>query len=45
MDKYKILGRIANIYADGGNILEYLRDIEGHDHNSDRKSTRLNSSH
>lgn len=34
MDKYKILGRIANIYADGGNILEYLRDIEGHDHNS-----------
>lgn len=34
MDKYKMLGKIANVYAEGGNILEYLRSIEGRDDNT-----------
>lgn len=34
MDKYKLLGKIADIYAKGGNILEYFRSIEGRDDNT-----------
>lgn len=34
MDKYELLGKIADIYAKGGNILEYLRAIEGRDDNT-----------
>ena len=34
MDKYELLGKIADIYAKGGNILEYLRAIEERDDNT-----------
>ena len=34
MDKYKLLGKIADVYAKSGNILEYLRAIEGRDDNT-----------
>lgn len=34
MDKYKLLGKIADVYAKSGNILEYLRAIEERDDNT-----------
>ncbi|EJP6470961.1 methyltransferase domain-containing protein [Clostridium sporogenes] len=34
MDKFKILNRIKEVYEDNGNIIEYLKGLEGRKYNS-----------
>lgn len=34
MDKFKILNRIKNVYENNGNIIQYLKDLDGQTHNS-----------
>ncbi|MCF6465224.1 methyltransferase domain-containing protein [Clostridium sp. Cult2] len=34
MDKFKILNRIKTVYENGGNIIRYLKDLEGQSNNS-----------
>lgn len=34
MDKLKILNRIKQVYENNGNIIEYLKDLEGRKYNS-----------